>query len=236
MEKKKLKTIVILAITTLLLVSACKPAVSTPVVDEADIERRVRGTQAAQAAQFATETYFAQKTLESIPTETPVPTEAPTNTPEFVAPSATATLELGLGPTATLPQQATDPSGEQPGQQCLQMAFVHDGGVKPSHQLKPGDTFSKTWTIKNIGTCTWTTDYHLTFVEGDDFGKQFQANVSVATPPGEKLEITITNLIAPTKAGSYRSSWMLAHPGGARFGYGPNRGSTLNIQIEVKGE
>lgn len=234
LKQRKIHLLVIIALTLMLVVSACKPKVTAPQVDEADIERRVRGTQEAQAAQFATETYFARQTEESIPTATP--TEAPTNTPEFVPPTATATLALGLGPTATSVQEATQPSGDAPGTQCLQMEFVKDGGVLPSHQLKPGEVFSKSWTIKNIGTCTWTTDYYLTHVDGEKFGSNYVGKVSVATAPGETLEIILSNLEAPGKAGSYRSAWMLAHPDGARFGYGANRGSTLNIQIEVKEE
>lgn len=232
MKQKKTSLTILWLVLVSLVLGACKPAEPVKIVDETLVARGVKGTMAAIEAQKGTETAYAWQTQTAMPTDTPVPTETPTNTPEPTFAAPTAVVATGLFPTAT-----TNPTtGDEPGTHCLQMAFVKDGGIEPSYELNPGQEFSKNWTIKNIGTCTWTTDFRLTYVAGQEFGSGFSGFVPVEVPPGETVELTLSGLIAPNKAGEYRSHWMLAHPGGARFGYGPNRGWTLNVQIVVKGE
>ena len=40
---------------------------------------------------------------------------------------------------------------------CDQAQFVSDLTVPDGSSFAPGATFTKTWRLKTIGTCTWTT-------------------------------------------------------------------------------
>ncbi len=66
--------------------------------------------------------------------------------------------------------------------------------------FKPDQDFTKTWRLKNIGTCTWTKAYALVFVSGDrmtgDKVTQLKANVA----PGQTVDISI-ELTAPVELG-----------------------------------
>ena len=74
------------------------------------------------------------------PTATPTATTAPTNTP--VPPTPTP-----VPPTAT-PTPIP----------CNWAQFVEDVSVKDGTVFTPDSLFTKTWRLKNIGTCTWTDD------------------------------------------------------------------------------
>ena len=45
---------------------------------------------------------------------------------------------------------------------------ISDGTV-----FEPGETFKKTWTLRNEGDCDWTTSYKLKFIEGQPDGRSF---------------------------------------------------------------
>ncbi|PIU90073.1 MAG: hypothetical protein COS63_04110, partial [Anaerolineae bacterium CG06_land_8_20_14_3_00_57_67] len=49
---------------------------------------------------------------------------------------------------------------------CDWAQFVADITVPDGASFAPGAAFTKTWRLKNIGTCTWTTSYALVFVSG----------------------------------------------------------------------
>ena len=51
--------------------------------------------------------------------------------------------------------------------------------------LKPGDTFLKTWSLENTGTCTWDTSYKLVFMNGDLMGGLASYPLPEPVAPGE---------------------------------------------------
>ena len=53
---------------------------------------------------------------------------------------------------------------------CDHIQFVSDLTAPDGATFAPGTAFTKTWRLKNIGTCTWTTAYHLVWVGGDTLG------------------------------------------------------------------
>ena len=91
---------------------------------------------AATVQAIVTQTEFAM--TQNAPTKTPIPPTAtpvpPTNTPV---------------PTAIT--------------YCDWAAFITDVTVPDGTQFAPGEVFTKTWRLKNIGTCTWTPDYDIAF-------------------------------------------------------------------------
>ncbi len=78
------------------------------------------------------------------------------------APPSTLTLLPPLTPTQTPivpPPPTISPSG------CDRASFVTDVNIPDGTTFTPGAAFSKTWRLKNTGTCTWTREYKLTVLQ-----------------------------------------------------------------------
>ena len=52
-------------------------------------------------------------------------------------------------------------------------------------------------------------------------------------PPGDTIDLSIPDMVAPMTEGTYYSYWMLAAPDGARIGYGPGQQWGLGIELIV---
>jgi hypothetical protein len=127
----------------------------------------------------------------------PTATETPSPTMEIVSVTGT--------PTST-----TTP--------CNMASFVQDVTIPDGKQITVNEAFTKTWKLKNVGSCTWTSSYTLVFDSGEQMGgpaSQPMANANVA--PGQTIDISV-NLVAPNTQGTYRGNWKLKEPGGTLFG------------------
>jgi hypothetical protein len=102
-----------------------------------------------------------------------------------------------------------------------------DGSV-----LQPGAKFTKTWRLKNVGSCAWNTDYQLVFFSGEKMGASSSAKFPKNVAIGETVDISI-NLTAPTSAGSYRGYWMFKNADGALFGIGSQANKPWWVDIKV---
>ena len=94
---------------------------------------------------------------------------------------------------------------------------IPDGTV-----MAPGSAFTKTWQIRNVGSCTWTTSYALVHVFGSSLGVTQEVNLpsSVApVVPGETADFSV-NMVAPSTPGHYRDYWRFSDPSGRQFGVG----------------
>lgn len=133
-----------------------------------------------------------------------------TNTPET---AINATLTPAITPTSepTLVSAPSDPD-------CIHAELIAE--YPPDQALyKPGDYFWKTWTIKNLGTCTWDSAYQLIFWSGEKMGSSLSYPLPEKVLPGEQKDITIY-LQAPATEGSYTGYWRLQTPWNANFGVG----------------
>ena len=143
---------------------------------------------------------------ETIP-ETVIPA---TNTPET---TMDATLTPAITPTseATLLSAPSDPD-------CIYASLV--GEYPPDMTIYlPGDSFTKTWTIQNQGTCTWDSSYKLIFWSGDILGGSTSYELPEVVLPGDDISISIF-LQAPATEGTYTGYWRLQTPWNANFGVG----------------
>ena len=129
----------------------------------------------------------------------------PTNTP---SPTVTGTL-----PSPT-PSKTVTPGPAA----CDRAQFVKDVTIPDGTIFAPGIGFSKTWRLKNIGTCTWT-NYSLIFDSGEKMSGPDSALIPTSVAPGQTVDITIA-LTSPTTAGTYRGYWKLKNSVGAPFGIG----------------
>ena len=169
------------------------------------------------------------------PTETPTPvtevsdadltetaegiTETPTETPEVTPTNTPDTSEDG-GDTDI------SESGVESGDDCtLNGTYVSDVTVPDNTEFAPGTGFTKTWRMRNSGTCNWETGTLLVYVSGDTMSGPASVSVSVVAP-GSTSDISV-DFTAPASPGTYRSNWQLQSPEGVRYG------STIYVQIIV---
>jgi hypothetical protein len=116
----------------------------------------------------------------------------------------------GGGPSPTLPPPTT----------CDIGSFVADVTIPDGTAMTAGTAFTKTWRIRNVGSCTWTTAYSLVFTFGDLLGASstvipFPSSVA----PGATVDLSV-NMVAPATPGHYRSYWRFKNASGTSFGVG----------------
>jgi len=131
-------------------------------------------------------------TMPAIPTQSP----QATNTP---LPAATAVL---------LPTPTPLP--------CNQAIMISETVVDGTSYT--GNTaFNKSWRIKNIGTCTWNTNYKIAFLSGDIMSGPVSQKFNASVAPGETIDLIIP-LKAPATAGIYTGYWGLYDEANKYFG------------------
>lgn len=89
---------------------------------------------------------------------------------------------------------------------------IPDGSV-----YDPGDTFTKSWVIRNNGTCDWTTGYRFVFEEGDQMDGATSMNLDHTVKPGESYTFEV-DLTAPSANGDYTGVWRLKSDDGKKLG------------------
>ena len=183
------------------------------------------GGASAEADTIATAvamTVVAQETERAEVTSTSRPTEAdPTSTPE-----ATNTA-----PTAATFSPPTAPGSTGSSQQCQVVANLVGETVPDGTIMKPGETFQKTWRLKNNGTCTWNSSYKIVYWSGDLMGASMEYPLPRLVAPGEEVEIPLS-LKAPTSNGNFSGYWKLQSEWGTVFGVG-QYDQPFYVQINV---
>jgi len=117
---------------------------------------------------------------------------------------------------------------------CNRAQFITDVTIPDGTVINPGSVFSKTWRLKNVGTCTWTTSYMLLFDTGAIMGGPASVNLPNTVLPGQTVDLTI-NLTAPTTGGSYRGYWKFKDANGIPFGIGFDGTKSWWVDIDVSG-
>lgn len=117
---------------------------------------------------------------------------------------------------------------------CDKAAFVTDVTIADGTIFSPNTPFTKTWRLKNSGTCTWTTSYKLVFQTGDQMSGPASVNLPTSVAPDQTIDLSV-NLTAPATAGHYRGYWMLSNASGALFGIGTDSNSPFWVDINVSG-
>jgi len=133
-------------------------------------------------------------------------------------------------PGATPTPTVTPP----PASSCDKAQFIADVTVPDGTLMAPGQVFDKTWRLKNIGTCTWTTAYKLVFVNGERMEGPAEANLPREVPPGSTVDLTV-RLTAPSTPGLYRGYWQFKNAAGALFGIGSPAILPWWVEIRVSG-
>jgi len=141
-------------------------------------------TATPSAPLFVTSTLPPTKQALTVPTQIP-PTGSPTSDP-----STTGT------------PGASSSSGS-----CRDSAILVEDVTYPDNAIvNAGETFTKTWQLQNVGTCTWT-GYTVAFVDGD----RMSSPDSVPVPETERskpVDVSV-ELVAPLDDGTYRGNFEL---------------------------
>jgi len=197
---KKLSMSLILTIG--LIVSAC----NFPLLSQREEEPNALATAVAQTIQAMAE--------QPLPTQQPpvVQPTVPAGLPTVTPPLPTAAFTVQAPPTAT----------PQP---CNKALFISET-IKDDTEFSAGETFTKSWTFKNVGTCTWNTNYKLVFASGEKMGGPASVKFSKTVAPNDQITIQVP-LVAPAAAGTYSGTWKLQAEDGSQFGQ-------VTVRIKVK--
>ena len=125
-------------------------------------------------------------------------------------PTAEFTLQPSEPVQPTVSVQPTIPVNLSPTanpQACNQAYFVTET-IPDDTEFSLGESFAKTWTFQNIGTCTWNTNYKLVFVTGDAMDGPAAVSMPYNIAPDEQVTISV-DLLAPAVEGTYTGYWTL---------------------------
>ena len=145
--------------------------------------------------------------------QTPVETAAPTPT-ATQAPPATESPTLTESPpeqaSATPPPETPIPTNIA---DCTNSAaFVADVTIADNDIVPAGSAFTKTWRVKNTGTCIWGPDYTLTHYSEERMLAPASVPLSV-TYPDQTMDISM-GLTAPSADGKHRGYFVIKNPAG----------------------
>ena len=89
--------------------------------------------------------------------------------------------------------------------------FVADMTIPDNTVVASNTPFTKTWRLKNTGSCTWDGSYLVYYISGTTMSQQpgywiVQQGQTVA--PGESVDISV-GMTSPVENGSYQSYWGL---------------------------
>lgn len=159
---------------------------------------------------MAAQTVEAELTQIALAQPTPAPPELPSSTPE-----PAATLTPVSSPTITpIP--------------CNLASFVADVTIPDGSNIVTGSSFTKTWRLKNTGSCAWNSSYALVFDRGEKMSGPDSQPLSGNVIPGQTVDISV-NLTAPGAVGNYRGHWRLRDGAGVQFGL-----STGSFWVDIK--
>ena len=138
-------------------------------------------------------------------------------------------LVLSFIPAAAMPSSASA------AQACTDRAqFIADVTVPDGTRYDPGATFTKTWRLRNVGTCTWSTSYTMVFVSGTQMGSTASVAMPSSVPPGQNVDLSV-NMTAPNAAGHYIGYWQFKNANSVQFGIGVNANKSWWVEINVTG-
>jgi hypothetical protein len=169
--------------------------------------------------------------VSSTPTQIsfPTPDQAQTLTAVFhIPPTGTSIPQATQAQTATSAVTGTRTTGTATSltatitptaANCTNLAkFVSE--TIPDYSFEtPGSSFIKTWTLQNVGTCTWGTGYSLAFDHGDQMGGAASVPITTTVAPNATITVSVP-LTAPTTPANYQGFWKLASPQNVKFGLG----------------
>lgn len=96
-----------------------------------------------------------------------------------------------------------------------QLTFLDDVTIDDGMVMQAGQTFTKTWLVKNTGTCPWNSSFHLDYKNGQMVGDPLSL-------PSPGIDVNGTwmpsiNFKAPTTPGRYKTFYVMKDANGVAF-------------------
>jgi hypothetical protein len=136
-------------------------------------------------------------------------------TPTVPASSTPIPLPATNTPTPPLPPTAPPPTATLG---CSdESQFVSDVTIPDNTLMTPGQNFTKTWRLRNTGSCSWTTAYDAVFVDGNAMGGQAAVPLAGNVPPNSTFDISV-NMSAPSTNGTHRATYRMRNDKDILFG------------------
>ncbi len=146
------------------------------------------------------------------------------------APHATATQTATIAPSATYTYTPYVHVPVQP-PPCNWAGFIADVTIPDNTQIATGSAFTKIWRLQNLGSCTWTSGYRLTYSHGDRMNAPDNQSITAGSvPPGAMVDISVS-LLAPSTPGTYQGNFLLRSSDGYAFGIGGNANESFWVRI-----
>lgn len=191
------------------------------------------GTTATLNVTQAYETVQARLTeaVGQVPTGTEAPAETDSGVPSPTSTSEAATATQDAPAATTAAPTATT----RPTEICDRAAAGNpiDVTIPDDTEMNPGQTFTKTWRLENVGACTWSSDYEVVFFSGEAMNAPAHFRLDKQVAPGESVDISV-EMVAPEEAGTHQGNWKLRNEQGATFGIGPNGNAPFWVRIVVE--
>jgi hypothetical protein len=199
--------------------------------------QNVPNTDATAIADAYLRTQAAASVRLTLTAAVSIPDQSPTSTEVNAPPTRTPTLLPTEVQTPTLPAATETPvptATQTPEVQvnCTNRASFVKETIEDNSLFQPGQVFTKTWTLQNTGTCTWTTAYSFSLFEGEQMGGPQSTLLPNAVPPQSEITISL-QLTAPDQPGSYKGDYILKNATGESFGVGRNANLTVWVLIKV---
>ncbi len=139
--------------------------------------------------------------------------------------SALAYITPTITPTEVAASPTSQPTYYSTYYGCYNSAFIKDVTIPDGTVMSPGEMFVKTWKFRNNGSCTWTSNFSIVFVQGDNMG-ELNSEIAQTVTVGQKADISV-ELTAPDADGTYYGYWHLTD------GYGNAFGPLVYVEIIV---
>jgi len=107
-------------------------------------------------------------------------------------------------PEPSEPEDDADDDDDQPAsnENCYYSKWTGAETILDGTKFDPGDSFVKSWTLRNEGTCEWTTDFRMVFEDGDQMGGPNSVYLTHNVKTGDTYTVEIP-MTAPSSDGDY---------------------------------
>lgn len=142
----------------------------------------------------------------------PLPQDpAPTGLPTIASSPTLEATAMPTFPPTLVPTQPPAAMSAVVIAECRDAAqYISDDGLDGT-TYPPNTPFTKTWRLKNSGSCTWDSSYLVYQVSGTFMTQQpgyLIVPMGQTVAPGQTVDISI-GMTSPVEDGSYRSDWGL---------------------------
>ena len=96
--------------------------------------------------------------------------------------------------------------------------YLSEGPPYDGEHFQPGETFTKTWTMRNTGVSTWgdSGGFKWAFQSGEQMGAPSEVSLASGESIGpQQLKTWSVNMTAPSAPGTYSGYWKMEHNGDA---------------------